>query len=118
MCGLRIIAKDLSGVVAGSPILLCDDRDDEVLNDQTINLQQPQSSFDLVEQGVHVQASTQGSLEALLDLLKKSQIPVSNEYECIHMESNDSSQYASVNIGPVHRKDVMRAHAQTTKEPE
>ena len=42
--------------------------------------------------GVHVQASTLGSLEALLEFLKSEKIP-----------------YASIGIGPVHRKDVMRA---------
>jgi translation initiation factor 5B len=42
--------------------------------------------------GVFVQASTLGSLEALLEFLKTSKIP-----------------YAGVRIGPVVRKDVMRA---------
>ena len=42
--------------------------------------------------GVSVQASTLGSLEALLAFLKQMKIPVFN-----------------INIGPVHKKDVMRA---------
>jgi len=42
--------------------------------------------------GVYVQASTLGSLEALLAFLKDSKVPV-----------------AAVNIGPVHLKDVKRA---------
>lgn len=43
-------------------------------------------------EGVYVQASTLGSLEALLEFLKTQKIP-----------------YSGVNIGPVHRKDVQKA---------
>lgn len=49
------------------------------------------NSIDKSGRGVCVQASTLGSLEALLDFLKVSKIPVSG-----------------INIGPVHKKDVMR----------
>jgi translation initiation factor 5B len=42
--------------------------------------------------GVCVQASTLGSLEALLEFLKESKIPV------VH-----------ISIGPVHKKDVLKA---------
>lgn len=42
--------------------------------------------------GVCVQASTLGSLEALLEFLKQQKIPVS-----------------SINIGPIHKKDVLKA---------
>ena len=53
------------------------------------------SSVDKTGEGVCVQASTLGSLEALLEFLKSDdvQIPVS-----------------TINIGPVHKKDVMRAN--------
>lgn len=44
------------------------------------------------EEGVCVQASTLGSLEALLEFLKTSKIPV-----------------CSVNIGEIYKKDVMKA---------
>ena len=49
-------------------------------------------SVSTVSRGVYVQASTLGSLEALLSFLKDSKIPV-----------------ATVGIGTVHKKDVTRA---------
>lgn len=44
------------------------------------------------KRGVCVQASTLGSLEALLNFLESSEIPV-----------------GAINLGPVYRSDVMRA---------
>lgn len=55
------------------------------------------------EEGVCVQASTLGSLEALLEFLKSPavRIPV-----------------CSINIGPVHRRDVMKASVMLEKRKE
>jgi translation initiation factor 5B len=50
--------------------------------------------------GVYVQASTLGSLEALLEFLKTSKIPV-----------------AGINIGPIHKKDVMKAAVMLERDP-
>ena len=47
---------------------------------------------DKTSAGVCVQASTLGSLEALLEFLKTMKIPVT-----------------AINIGPVHKKDVLKA---------
>lgn len=41
-------------------------------------LKQTLSSIKLEEKGVYVQASTLGSLEALLEFLRTSKVPVSN----------------------------------------
>jgi len=51
--------------------------------------------------GVSVQASTLGSLEALLEFLRVSKIPVSN-----------------ISIGPVYKRDVMQAGIMLEKSPE
>ena len=92
--GVKIAAPDLEKAIAGSRLLVCgpdDDEDnlrDEVMSDLTSLLE----SIDKSGRGVCVQSSTLGSLEALLEFLKVSKIPVSG-----------------INIGPVHKKDVMRA---------
>jgi len=92
--GIKIVAPDLEKAIAGSRLLVIgpdDDEDhlrDEVMSDLTSLL----NSIDKSGRGVCVQASTLGSLEALLDFLKVSKIPVSG-----------------INIGPVHKRDVMRA---------
>lgn len=97
------MAPDLEKAIAGSRLLVCgpdDDEDDlreEVMSDLTSLL----NSIDKSGRGVCVQASTLGSLEALLDFLKSSKIPVSG-----------------INIGPVHKKDVMRAATMLEKAKE
>jgi len=58
-------------------------------------------NIDKSGKGVCVQASTLGSLEALLDFLKSSKIPVSG-----------------INIGPVFKRDVMRAATMLEKAKE
>ncbi|KAI6099153.1 hypothetical protein F5141DRAFT_1066724 [Pisolithus sp. B1] len=92
--GVKLVAPDLEKAIAGSRLLVVgpdedeDDLRDEVMSDLTSLL----NSIDKSGRGVCVQASTLGSLEALLDFLKVSKIPVSG-----------------INIGPVHKKDVMRS---------
>lgn len=101
--GVKITAPDLEKAIAGSRLLVCgpdDDEDDlreEVMSDLTSLL----NSIDKSGRGVCVQASTLGSLEALLDFLKSSKIPVSG-----------------INIGPVHKKDIMRAATMLEKAKE
>ncbi|PBL01910.1 hypothetical protein ARMGADRAFT_1023285 [Armillaria gallica] len=101
--GVKITAPDLEKAIAGSRLLVCgpdddeDDLRDEVMSDLTSLL----NSIDKSGRGVCVQSSTLGSLEALLDFLKVSKIPVSG-----------------INIGPVHKKDVMRSATMLEKARE
>ncbi|XP_057676983.1 eukaryotic translation initiation factor 5B isoform X3 [Corythoichthys intestinalis] len=101
--GVKILGKDLEKTLAGLPLLVAH-KDDEipVLRDELIHeLKQTLSSFKLEEKGVYVQASTLGSLEALLEFLRTSKVP-----------------YAGINIGPVHKKDVMKASAMLEHDPQ
>ncbi|XP_056287664.1 eukaryotic translation initiation factor 5B [Pseudoliparis swirei] len=92
--GVKILGKDLEKTLAGLPLLVAYQEDEiPVLRDELVReLKQTLSCIKLEEKGVYVQASTLGSLEALLEFLRTSKVP-----------------YAGINIGPVHRKDVMRA---------
>ncbi|MGH0122132.1 UNVERIFIED_CONTAM: hypothetical protein FKN15_060556 [Acipenser sinensis] len=94
--GVKILGKDLEKTLAGLPLLVAHKEDEiPVLRDELIReLKQTLNSIKLEEKGVYVQASTLGSLEALLEFLRTSKVP-----------------YAGINIGPVHKKDVMKASA-------
>lgn len=100
---MKVVAPDLEKAIAGSRLLVVgpdddeEDMMDEVMSDLTTLL----NSIDKSGRGVCVQASTLGSLEALLDFLKVSKIPVSG-----------------INIGPVHKKDIMRAATMLEKAKE
>ncbi|KIK45282.1 hypothetical protein CY34DRAFT_547756 [Suillus luteus UH-Slu-Lm8-n1] len=101
--GVKLVAPDLDKAVAGSRLLVVGPDDDEeaLLDEVMSDLTSLLNSVDKSGRGVCVQASTLGSLEALLDFLKVSKIPVSG-----------------INIGPVHKKDVMRAATMLEKAKE
>ncbi|XP_078258736.1 eukaryotic translation initiation factor 5B [Rhinoraja longicauda] len=94
--GVKVLAKDLEKSLAGLPLLIAH-KDDEiaVLKDELeLELKQTLSCIKLEDKGVYVQASTLGSLEALLEFLRQSNVP-----------------YAGINIGPVHKRDVVKSSA-------
>lgn len=80
--GVKICAPDLEKAVPGSQLLVISNPEEEasarerVMEDLTAMLE----SVDKSGPGVHVQASTLGSLEALLSFLKNSKIPVVNNF--------------------------------------
>uniref|UniRef100_A0A8D0GY55 Eukaryotic translation initiation factor 5B n=1 Tax=Sphenodon punctatus TaxID=8508 RepID=A0A8D0GY55_SPHPU len=101
--GVKILGKDLEKTLAGLPLLVAHKEDEiPVLKDEFIHeLKQTLNAIKLEEKGVYVQASTLGSLEALLEFLKTSEVP-----------------YAGINIGPVHKKDVMKASVMLEHDPQ
>lgn len=99
--GVKIAANDLDKAVAGSRLLLVgpDDDEEDLMDDVMDDLTGLLDSVDKSGRGVCVQASTLGSLEALLDFLKDMKIPV-----------------MSIALGPVYKKDVMRATTMLEKD--
>ncbi|KAG9234993.1 putative eukaryotic translation initiation factor 5B [Amylocarpus encephaloides] len=101
--GVKISAPNLEGAIAGSRLMVIGPDDDE--SDIEAEVESDLGAlFSRVEKsgrGVTVQASTLGSLEALLDFLKVSKIPVAN-----------------VGIGPVFKRDVMNCGTMLEKNKE
>jgi translation initiation factor 5B len=101
--GIKISADGLDHAIAGSRLLVVGPNDDEedLMDEVMGDLAHLLSKVSKSGRGVSVQASTLGSLEALLEFLRVSKIPVS-----------------TISIGPVYRKDVLRAGVMLEKAKE
>lgn len=100
--GCKISAPDLDGAIAGSELFVAHD-DDEIEKYTEMVEADVDSIYSQVDkngEGVFVQASTLGSLEAFLNHLKKCDVKAS-----------------MVGIGPVHRKDVVAISHMVEKDP-
>ncbi|KAI0478993.1 hypothetical protein GGR56DRAFT_355254 [Xylariaceae sp. FL0804] len=101
--GVKISAPGLEGAIAGSRLLVVgpDDDEDDLADEVEGDLNKLFSRVSTTGRGVSVQASTLGSLEALLDFLKDCKIPVAN-----------------VGIGPVFKRDVTQCATMLEKSPD
>lgn len=101
--GIKIAADGLDSAIAGSRLLVVgpDDDEEDLMDEVMGDLAHLLSKVSRTGRGVSVQASTLGSLEALLEFLRVSKIPV-----------------ATISIGPVFKKDVLRAGVMLEKAPE
>lgn len=101
--GVKILAKGLEKALAGLPLFVASKEDelDVLKEDCEAQLSKALMAIKKKPEGVYVQASTLGSLEALLEFLKTQKIP-----------------YSNVNIGPVHKKDVQKAAAMLERKEE
>ena len=93
--GVKVCAPDLDRAIAGSSLQVIGKRgksEEDAKRAVMQDLDDLLSSVDKSGKGVYVQASTLGSLEALLVFLRDSKIPV-----------------AGIGIGPVHKKDIVKA---------
>ena len=91
--GVKIAANGLDEAIAGSRLLSVgpDDDEEEIEEEVMGDLEHLLSKVSRTGRGVSVQASTLGSLEALLEFLRVSKIPV-----------------ADINIGPIYKRHVMQ----------
>ena len=101
--GVKLTGHDLEKVIAGLELYVARKETDieELRNECAKRFGAAMKSIKCSEKGVYVQASTLGSLEALLEYLKESKIP-----------------YSGVRIGPVVKKDVMKASAMLESSPD
>ena len=101
--GVKISANDLDNAIAGSRLLVVGPEDDEEDLEEEVmsDIENLLGKVSKTGRGVSVQASTLGSLEALLEFLKVSKIPVAN-----------------ISIGPVFKRDVMQAGIMLEKSKE
>ncbi|CAA7402961.1 unnamed protein product [Spirodela intermedia] len=103
--GVKITAQGLEHAIAGTALYVVGPDDDleDVKDSAMQDMKTVMSRIDKSGEGVCVQASTLGSLEALLEFLKTPavNIPVSG-----------------ISIGPVHKKDVMKASVMLERKKE
>jgi translation initiation factor 5B len=103
--GIKIAAQGLEHAIAGTALHVIGPNEDmeEAKKNAMEDIESVMNRIDKSGEGVYVQASTLGSLEALLEFLKSSdvKIPVSG-----------------IGIGPVHKKDIMKAGVMLEKKKE
>jgi translation initiation factor 5B len=93
--GIKVTSPDLEGVLAGSPLYVLDDKDQEprlrsIVEDEIRNA----IVTDTNTNGVILRCDTIGSLEAIRDMLKKANVPIQK-----------------ADIGHITRRDILAAAA-------
>jgi translation initiation factor 5B len=98
--GLRIVSPDLEGVLAGSPLYVLRNKDEEKEIRHFIESEVKGTFINNTNAlGVILRCDTIGSLEAIIDMLKKENIPIQ-----------------TADIGHITRRDVLAAHAVKDKD--
>ena len=96
--GVKLVATDISRAVAGTTVLVKQEEDDieDIKEEVQSDLTSVYKALSTENKGVTVHASTLGALEALLQFLRD--------------ECTPPIPVCHVSIGPIHKKDVMRAN--------
>ena len=92
--GLKIASPDLEGVLPGSTLYVASNGEDIKKYTQLIESEMKSVFVDTETDGVILKCDTIGSLEAVIEMLRRSQVAV-----------------AKADIGPVNRRDVMESKA-------
>lgn len=92
--GVKVVAHGLEQAVAGAELVVAAEGDEEeqLKREAMEEVESILNNIERASEGVHVQASTLGSLEALLSFLRSDEINI---------------PIASVGIGPVNKKEVV-----------
>ncbi|KAL0322856.1 UNVERIFIED_CONTAM: Eukaryotic translation initiation factor 5B [Sesamum angustifolium] len=103
--GIKITAQGLEHAIAGTSLYVVGPHDDleDIKEAAMEDMKSVMSRIDKSGEGVYVQASTLGSLEALLEFLKSPAVTI---------------PVSGISIGPVHKKDVMKASVMLEKKKE
>ncbi|CAH9115017.1 unnamed protein product [Cuscuta epithymum] len=103
--GIKITAQGLEHAIAGTSLYVVGPNDDvdDIKEVAMEDMRSVMSRIDKSGEGVYVQASTLGSLEALLEFLKSPDVSI---------------PVSGIGIGPVHKKDVMKASVMLEKKKE
>jgi translation initiation factor 5B len=98
--GLKITSPDLNGVLAGSPLYVLEKKEDEERLKPIVESEIKSAIINNTDSnGVILRCDTIGSIEAIMDLLKKANVPVQ-----------------STDIGQITRRDVIAASAVKEKD--
>ena len=92
--GLKIASPDLEGVLPGSTLYIAKNEEEITKYTKLIEAEMKSVFIDTETNGIILKCDTIGSLEAIVEMLRRSQVPV-----------------AKADIGPVNRRDVMEAKA-------
>jgi len=92
--GIKIASPDLEGVLPGSTVYVASNKEEVAEFKKAIESEMESVFIDTETSGVILKCDTIGSLEAITEMLKREQIPVSK-----------------ADIGPVNRRDIMEAKA-------
>ncbi|TKW25514.1 hypothetical protein SEVIR_3G124200v4 [Setaria viridis] len=103
--GVKISAQGLEHAIAGTALYVLGPDDDlDKLKDAVMEeMTRVRNRIDKSGEGVYVQASTLGSLEALTEFLKSPAVNI---------------PFCDFSIGPVHKKDVMKASVMLERKKE
>ena len=92
--GLKIASPELEGVLPGSTLYVASTPAEVEKYTQLIESEMKSVFIDTETNGITLKCDTIGSLEAIIEMLRRSQVPVAN-----------------ADIGPVNRRDIMEAKA-------
>jgi len=97
--GLKITSPELDGVLAGSPLYVLKDSEDEGRLRSLVESEIKAAIIRTDSNGIVLRCDTIGSLEATVDLLRKDKIPIQ-----------------SADIGHITRRDILAASAVKEKD--